>query len=401
MNRYRFYNTMLLSCLVCLFQTPPNAMALDEAETLALLVRTIDASKKTTTRVALLRGMLDGMEGRLDVASPDGWAVLGKALRQDSNDEIRKLANRLSQIFGDQGAISEAMSLLGDANADPKQRLAALQAMVAQRHDEIGPMLLSLIDVPELQVEAIRGLSIYANKGAPKELLSRYKNLSEASKRAVVETLATRKPYAKVLVGGLKDKTVPKEHIPSYLARSLRDLLGDEFTDAFGEIPEMKQNVKKEIARYKKILTPKAIAQGDASSGRVVFKKTCGACHLMYGDGGKIGPDLTGSNRKNLDYFLLNSLDPSADVPEGYRMVLIQTTDGRVLNGVIAEENDQRIILKTVDQPRLVISKDEIENRKVSEKSMMPEGQLQQLNRNQLYDLVRYLQTTEQVELPK
>ena len=69
-------------------------------------------------------------------------------------------------------------------------------------------------------------------------------------------------------------------------------------------------------------------------------------------NGGKIGPDLTGSNRANLDYILLNSVDPSYDVPEGYKMVVIQTEDGRVINGVIAEEEINVVVLKTVEQPR-------------------------------------------------
>ena len=94
------------------------------------------------------------------------------------------------------------------------------------------------------------------------------------------------------------------------------------------------------------------IADASASRGRAVFTKTCAACHVLYGEGGKIGPDLTGSNRANLDYILLNSVDPSYDVPAGYRMVTIVTVDGRVVSGVIAEEDETRIVLKTVEQPK-------------------------------------------------
>ena len=131
----------------------------------------------------------------------------------------------------------------------------------------------------------------------------------------------------------------------------------------------------------------------------MVFNKTCASCHVMYGEGGKIGPDLTGSNRANLDYLLLNSVDPSYDVPEGYKMVTIATVDGRVLNGVIAEENAQRMILKTVEQPRVVILKDDIEARRVSDKSIMPDGQFEQMKPQELLDLIKYMQTVEQVEV--
>ena len=99
-----------------------------------------------------------------------------------------------------------------------------------------------------------------------------------------------------------------------------------------------------------------------------------------------------------LDYILLNSVDPSYDVPDGYKMVLIQTHDGRLLNGVIAEEDANRVILKTVEQPQIVISKDDIAARKVSTKSMMPDGQLEQMKPQEVVDLIKYLRTTEQVE---
>ena len=80
-------------------------------------------------------------------------------------------------------------------------------------------------------------------------------------------------------------------------------------------------------------------------------------------------------------------------------MVIIQTVDGRVLNGVIAEENAQRIILKTVQQPTVVILKSDIEARKISSKSMMPDGQLDKLKPQEVMNLIKYLQTSEQVEL--
>ena len=80
-------------------------------------------------------------------------------------------------------------------------------------------------------------------------------------------------------------------------------------------------------------------------------------------------------------------------------MGVIQTVDGRVLNGVIAEENAQRVILKTVQQPRVVILKEDIDNRTVSKKSIMPDGQFDQMKPQEVIDLIRYLQTVEQVEV--
>jgi len=130
-----------------------------------------------------------------------------------------------------------------------------------------------------------------------------------------------------------------------------------------------------------------------------VFQKTCAACHKLYGEGGKVGPDLTGSNRANLDYILLNSVDPSYDVPDAYRTTSVVTVDGRLVNGVLAEEDPARIVLKTPEQARVVLAKDDIEFRRVLPQSMMPDGQLDQMKKQEVLDLIKYLRTTEQVEL--
>jgi hypothetical protein len=58
-------------------------------------------------------------------------------------------------------------------------------------------------------------------------------------------------------------------------------------------------------------------------------------------------------------------------------------------------------VLKTVEQPRVVILKEDIDVRKVSDKSMMPEGQLDKMKPEEVADLIKYLRTTEQVELPQ
>jgi putative heme-binding domain-containing protein len=232
-------------------------------------------------------------------------------------------------------------------------------------------------------------------------LLGRYKKLNPDHRRAVIETLATRNSYAQALLKAVEKKTVSRDEIPAHVARSLHGILGDRFVKVFGKVRSVAKDREKLLAKYKAMVTPNRISSANASRGRAVFKKTCAACHTLYEDGGKIGPDLTGSNRANLDYILLNSVDPSYDVPVSYKMVSIVTVKGRVLNGVIGEEDGIRIVLKTVEQPRVVIAKEDIDVRKISAKSMMPDGQLDKMKPQEILDLIKYLRTTEQVEMAK
>ena len=373
----------------------------DDSERIGLLIQTMLRTESESTRKVLLNGVLKGLEGRRNVSAPKQWKELNQQLQKSEDPQLREMASRLSQIFGDQAALQQAMQTLLDKSAKLTARQAALTSLVSQRYDQLGGQLESLLTEDSLRISAIRAYGSTGSPDAPEILLDRYAQFEPEEQRAVIETLATRREFARALVSAIDEEIVGREVIPSYLARSLRDLLGKEFTEVYGEIQELNQNTQEMITTYRKMITLEALEEASASRGRVVFNKTCAACHLMYGEGGKIGPNLTGSNRANLDYLLLNSLDPSADVPESYRMVIVQTVDGRVLNGVIAEENNQRIILKTVDQPELIVSKADIDARKVSELSMMPAGQLQKLKDQELFDLIKYMQTTEQVELPE
>ncbi|HZJ20236.1 MAG TPA: hypothetical protein VFD35_07790, partial [Pricia sp.] len=110
---------------------------------------------------------------------------------------------------------------------------------------------------------------------------------------------------------------------------------------------------------------------------------------------GKIGPDLTGSNRTNTAYLLNNILDPSGEVQEDYKLVVVTTQDGRTYSGNIIGESDRNITLRVVGQEPIHITKSQILTRDVSEKSMMPEGLLNNLNDEEALDLIAYLKKME------
>ena len=145
----------------------------------------------------------------------------------------------------------------------------------------------------------------------------------------MVQTMASRSSYGTLITDRLKEGSIPKSDIPAYVARQLRRVVGNGFVEVWGPIDELSIDKDAEYARYTALLTPESIASADIKKGEMLFQKSCGACHQMYGQGGILGPDLTGSNRQNLDYILSNILDPNGDVQDDYKMVIITTRDGR------------------------------------------------------------------------
>ena len=142
------------------------------------------------------------------------------------------------------------------------------------------------------------------------------------------------------------------------------------------------------------------VAKADARKGRAVFASVCAACHKLYGEGAAIGPELTGSDRHNLDYLLGNIIDPNAVVPADYRVSVLKLKDGRVLTGVIPEQTDKLVTVQTPAE-RITVQRSDIAEQQQMSQSLMPEGLLQALGEDNVKHLFAYLMSNGQVPLPK
>jgi putative heme-binding domain-containing protein len=210
-----------------------------------------------------------------------------------------------------------------------------------------------------------------------------------------IETFASRRRYARMLTDALADGRIPRRDVPPFAARQIVRVLGPAFTDVWG--PVESANEEKAFARYRGLLTDAALAAADPRRGRTAFLRTCGPCHKMYGEGGSIGPDLTGSNRANRDYLLFNVLNPSGEVQDAYKMVVITTRDGRTLSGNVVSESSRQLTLRVIGRDPVVINKSDIQTREVTAASLMPAGLFDALEDREILDLVAFLRTVEPV----
>jgi putative heme-binding domain-containing protein len=112
----------------------------------------------------------------------------------------------------------------------------------------------------------------------------------------------------------------------------------------------------------------------------------------LFGEGEKIGPDLTGADRKNRDALLLEIVDPNAVIRPEYVAQVVLTTDGRVLTGLITESTPQTVTLLDAKNERTIIAREKIEAMRPSALSLMPERLLDPLDAQELRDLFAYLQ---------
>lgn len=135
---------------------------------------------------------------------------------------------------------------------------------------------------------------------------------------------------------------------------------------------------------------------GDASRGRALYFETeglqCKSCHLVGGQGIDLGPDLSAIGAKYDRGQLLESiLEPSKTIEPKYLIHLVETTDGRVLSGLVAEQGAAEVVLRDATNAPIRVDRSEIEQFVPQAQSLMPELLLKDLTAQEVADLLEFL----------
>jgi putative heme-binding domain-containing protein len=325
-------------------------------------------------------------------------------LSQSPNEEVRKQGAKLAAVFGDAGTLEAMKQVVLDPKKPTDERNKALDSLIAKNDPGLATLLQGLLKDPALAEAALKGLAGTDDAKTPTVILAAYPTLDQPAKRAAINTLSFRPAFAKALMKAVKVGKIPTKDLTAYTVRQLRSFNDKELdawtNEIWGVAKTSNQQKITEIAKYKAMLTPEALKSGDPSAGRALFAKTCMQCHTLYGEGGKVGPDLTGSNRQDIDYLMVNIVDPSAVIAKDYMVSIIYMKDDDVYSGIVTKEDDSTMSV-TVESGVQVLQKSDIKEVKHSELSMMPEGLLTPLSKIELINLVSYLRTPAQVPLPK
>ncbi|MEX0678722.1 MAG: PVC-type heme-binding CxxCH protein [Pirellulales bacterium] len=368
-------------------------------EALDVVVAELGRTGDADTQFRLLSATSEGLTGRRRVTMPKRWADYSQSLVNSPRPEVNSLATALALKFGDPQALAKLRGVLVDSQEQIAQRKQALDALLGVRDPGLAATLQKLIDEPPLRGAALRGLAAYDDGGTPSAILAAYPSFNLEEKRDALNTLAARVPYATALLAAVGEKKVPATDLAADLIRQLRnhknDDLDDRITKVWGTARESTAEKAQLIAQYTRLVKQKD-PPADASLGRAVFVKTCQQCHTLFGTGGKIGPELTGSNRANLDYLLSNMLDPSAVMAKEYQPSVIVTSDGRVITGIVKSPDADALTVQTANE-LVVLPRGEIDQVQQSDQSMMPDDLLKQHSPAEVRSLVAYLAGSGQV----
>ena len=351
----------------------------------------------------ILAGLSEALAGWRKAPKPAAWDALMEKLASDSPEALRDRRRELSVVFGDGRALDEVKAVALDKSADIKQRQAALQTLIDNHAPDLREICTKLLGVQFLNPVAARGLATFDDPAIGEALVKAYRQFHQSERPQLLATLVSRPAFAGPLLIAVGEGKIPRTDLTPFHARQIRSfnnpVLSEQLARVWGEVRESTADKQQLIARLKQDLTPAVLAKADQSAGRAVFAQTCAACHRLYGEGGEVGPDLTGSGRANLDYLLENIIDPSAVVSADFRLTILTLKDGRVLNGFLTAKTDRTLTLRTMTE-KLTLERAEITNSQELPQSLMPEGLLQAFTATQVRDLLAYLISPSQAPLP-
>jgi putative heme-binding domain-containing protein len=302
-----------------------------------------------TWKVEELRGPLADLAGSADVDEASRSAAL-EALAGIGNEAARKAIETLTAPPAPPATRAAAIAALTKLDPSRAAELAARAIASATAGDDLSPILAAFLnrqDGPEMLSNALAKVDL---KPDPARLALRAVYALGRSDAGLVAVLSR--------AAGLDAEGRPFG--PDQMAAFLADVA----------------------------------SKGDARRGERVFRRAelnCTGCHAIGGAGGAIGPELSAIGQGNpVDYLVNSVLVPDQIIKEQYQTLVVLTVDGQVYQGIVADRDDKRVVLREATGALRTVPTADIEDQKVGG-SLMPKGLPNFLTRDEFVDLVRFL----------
>ncbi|MCA9122475.1 MAG: c-type cytochrome [Planctomycetaceae bacterium] len=308
------------------------------------------------------------------------------------------LALRLRR--GDEVALGEALKLVTDEKINNQQRVEVIQVLGQIQQDRVVETLLKTLAITkraEIQSAILTALQPYDAAEIGIAIAKLHNSLTLDAQQVAQGVLASRATWAGSFLAEVDAGNIKPESVPAAVLQKLLFHKDEQIASLvrkhWGSVQSATTDeMRAEIERIQNVL---ANTVGNPYRGKQLFLTNCGKCHQLFTDGGQIGPNLTPYKRDDVRGILLNVVNPSLEIREGFENYVVFTADGRTLNGFVEEQDSRVVVLKGADGQRLIIPRDDIEEMAAIRTSIMPEGILKPLDDQQLRDLFAYLRATQ------
>ncbi len=360
-----------------------------------------DAKDPLRRRQALasLARKLDG-DWRSAAGNPQVVAAIEGALKEPGT-RIEGL--QLAGATRDRRFADTIHQYASQADAPPEVRVAAIESLARVRAPGTAEMVEKLIDEAKSRNQsspaaeaAVRVLPQLGNARDRLAAIFQDDAVPLGLRREALRGFAVLGDGGPQLLAMAREKTLP-EALKTEAATVLRAHPDRRVRDQAQEVFPITTASGQPLPPFGELIR----RDGDPDRGRAVFYRegnnACGACHRVQGRGQWIGPDLSTIGTKyGKDQLLRSILNPSEAISYNFHSVVLALSDGRVLTGLPVEDTNSRLILKLADGQRVSVVPSEVEDRRLSDVSLMPEGLAANLSEQDLVDLLAFLSTLRQ-----
>ncbi|MFO0820401.1 MAG: PVC-type heme-binding CxxCH protein [Pirellulales bacterium] len=322
--------------------------------------------------------------------------IVLEAWRAAPNDDtLLALGISLGLEAPKQAAIEQAFQTQANVN----RRVALFDLLAIVVDPALRDRCLEVVESnqPEpVRSAALRSVARWDEPRLGERLVALHQRETSAAFRSQLrDTLLARSTWALAWLQAVDRKAIPASETPLEQIRRVA-LLGDPQLDAlvfkhWGKLDGATREEK--LAEVRRLNNDLRAGVGDGEQGRELFKKHCATCHALFGEGAKVGPDLTTANRQDRDFLLVSLVDPSSVIRKEYVSLVIETTNGQTWTGLPIARDDAAVTLVDSRGERRVIPMAEIEDMHESPLSLMPDNLYLQFKPQQLRDLFAYLQS--------
>ncbi len=315
---------------------------------------------------------------------------------------MRAASEQLSALFGDKAVLAPVRARLADAATPLPERRRALDLLRRAGDTESTALLVKLLEDASLRSAVIPLVANAADANAVAAgLIAHFAAFNPTDRNAALAALTSKPTLALPLLRAVEAGTFDRKTLTALHARQIRNLRNAEVTRAldrvWGRATESSADARATIARVRDVFRNAPVWSYEIEAGRKVYERLCSACHTNGAGAaapvaGKLGPDLSGTWRNGLDYFLENIIDPNAVVGTAFELQIITKKDGSVVSGMIDKETDTVVVVRTVTET-VNVTKTDIKERQKTPQSLMPPGLLEALSEREQVELLKFLTT--------
>jgi putative heme-binding domain-containing protein len=366
------------------------------AANLATAARLFERAPNLEVRTVLLEALQVAFEG---VPLPSLPPVLAAALDDHARRQGESgLVLRLRR--GDATALDDARASVLDPGVPTGVRTGLIRQLGETGGGENIPTLLKVLALDQHSAEkrvALQTLAQFDDPAVAQGILARYGSTlpAEHGVRSTAERVLAGRPAWAALMLDAVDRAVVKAREVSPDVVQLMLLHGDPALDA-----RIRQHWPRVVdavsavdlaAQTARIKAALADGSGSVSAGEATYSTRCASCHRLFDSGGTLGPDLTGYERQNPDFWIPAIVAPGLEIREGYEHFVASMLGGRVVAGVMAEQSTRTVTLRDPDGQLHVLDRQQIVRLEASPVSPMPAGLVDDLSDEALRDLFAYL----------